>query len=116
MSGENKTSDMKYLVKDAITQILSDDEFLNRVATNLRVYGLIEIKDKISTDIFISMSKEKLNIDLISSEVVACHFMGKERKQLIVQFVLQQVKEQIMQCRKLLKGSKIVIGYSRGSG
>ncbi|XP_071050802.1 uncharacterized protein [Onthophagus taurus] len=79
---------------------------------NLRVYGIKELKGENTNELIMNVCREKMGINIQSSDISTSHRLRAPEngiKPIIVRFTRRDVKKQIFNFKKKLKGTQIVI-------
>lgn len=77
---------------------------------NLRIFGIPEMKGEKTNLIVKEMASDKLGINLEDTDIDRSHRVGQgEKRAIIVKLTRHDMKTKLIQARRKLKGSKIVI-------
>ena len=99
--------------KQKIQASINDMEQYSR-RNNIRIFGIKENQRENPTEIVQQLAKEKLAIDLDENCIDRCHRVGKtlpgaSNRSILVKFTSYQYKRKIIQARRKLKSTGIVI-------
>lgn len=76
---------------------------------NIRIFGLQKENEANTDNIVVQFLKEKLNLEVNTDAIDRSHWLGKGPHHILVRFVSYRVRKDVMDRKKLLKGSKYTV-------
>lgn len=104
--------DLRVRIDDTWEYAVRSEQYSRK---NVRIYGLEENPDENLQEKFIGLAREELGVEIKEEEIEIAHRIGQTRRSqnkpraVIIKFLSNKSKMQLLSKRKLLKGKSIAI-------